>query len=140
MFSTKRGTYEDEGAYWARVLPAALAPDPVRRDVFNKLGFVAFALPPVENRRLSSQQGAFLFNGAERLTFRDSLFQMMKDYPGQWCRLFEIPASQRLEFERQLFQMNIHDLSLFPDIEGVAGFIRQKARLHWIPADIGTSW
>ena len=29
--------------------------------------------------------------------------------------------------------MNIHDLSLFPDIEGLAGFIRQKIRLHWVP-------
>jgi hypothetical protein len=31
--------------------------------------------------------------------------------------------------------MNIHDLSLFPDIEGLAGFLKQRARLHWDPDD-----
>jgi hypothetical protein len=28
--------------------------------------------------------------------------------------------------------MNIHDLALFPDMEGLAGFINQKIRLHWL--------
>jgi hypothetical protein len=29
-------------------------------------------------------------------------------------------------------QVNIHDLALFPDMEGLAGFIKQKIRLHWL--------
>jgi hypothetical protein len=36
-----------------------------------------------------------------------------------------------VDAEARLFQMNINDLSLFPDIEGVAGYVRQKARLLW---------
>jgi hypothetical protein len=31
--------------------------------------------------------------------------------------------------------MNIHELSLFPDMEGLAGFVRQKLRLYWVPGD-----
>jgi hypothetical protein len=34
--------------------------------------------------------------------------------------------------------MNIHELSLFPDIQGLAGFVRQKLRLYWV-ADESTS-
>ena len=43
-----------------------------------------------------------------------------------WCRLFQIPATELGAIERKLFQMNIHDLALFPDVEGLAGFMRQK--------------
>jgi hypothetical protein len=39
--------------------------------------------------------------------------------------------AEREEAERRLFQMNIHDLALFPDMEGLATFVRQKARLHF---------
>jgi len=35
------------------------------------------------------------------------------------------------QVEEQLFRFNVHDLSLFPDIEGLAGFVLQKIRLHW---------
>jgi hypothetical protein len=74
----------------------------------------------------------FLFNGAEGLTFEGSLFKMMATHKRPWCRLFQIPALQLPEIERKLFQMNIHDLALFPDMEGLAGFINQKTRLHWL--------
>ena len=74
----------------------------------------------------------FLFNGAEGLTFNQSLFRMMANHEGAWCHLFQIPESELSEIERRLFQMNIHDLALFPDLEGLAGFINQKIRLHWL--------
>jgi hypothetical protein len=35
------------------------------------------------------------------------------------------------EIEGKLFQRNIHEQSLFPDMEGIAGLIRQKSRLNW---------
>ena len=35
------------------------------------------------------------------------------------------------EIEERLFQMNIHEQALFPDMEGLAGLICQKLRLHW---------
>ena len=113
FFWTDRDELRSDVEYWAKALSLALTPDGIRRACFNKKGFVAFALPPVQNRRLSSQQGGFLFSGAEDLTFEESLFRMMGECDREWCRLFEIPVETRMDLERRLFQMNIHDLSLF---------------------------
>ena len=43
---------------------------------------------------------------------------------------FDIDGSALPEIEQRLFQMNIHEQSLFPDMEGLAGLIRQSIRLH----------
>jgi hypothetical protein len=37
------------------------------------------------------------------------------------------------DFWNRATPLNVHDLSLFPDTEGLAGFVRQKIRLHWSP-------
>jgi hypothetical protein len=133
FFATDLDVLVGANQQWARLLSNPLAPSGIHRDLFNKNGFVVFASPPAQNRRLSSQQGAFLLSGAEDLTFKESLFTMMKDWGDNWFRLFQVPNESLAEAEQKLFQMNIHDLSLFPDMEGLAGFIRQKARLHWVP-------
>jgi hypothetical protein len=109
----------------------ALNPCGARREHFNHNGFVAVALPPVHNPRLSSQQGMFLFNGAEALPFEESLEYMMRGVERQWYTRIQVPEGALEKVERQLFQFNIHELSLFPDIGGLAGFIRQKIRLQW---------
>ena len=88
-------------------------------------------LPTLHNPRLSSQQGLFLFNGAESSVFKVSLEDMMQDVKQPWYKRFRVPVSALKEIEKQLFQFNIHELSLFPDISGLAGFVRQKMRLHW---------
>jgi hypothetical protein len=133
-FDSPLDTLEKERDTWNFVVTAALRPSKFRRHYFNQNGLVVIASPPVQNRRLSSQQGVFLFNAAEGLNFETSLFKMMsQDAVSSWCMLFEIPAPALPDIERRLFQRNIHDLSLFPDMEGLAGFIRQKARLHWRP-------
>jgi hypothetical protein len=66
----------------AKVLANVLTPDPAHthhfRRFFDKSGLVASALPPVENQRLSSQQGAFMLNGADEKAFQESLSMMMK--------------------------------------------------------------
>ena len=118
--------------YRTKVVDKALEATGVRKRRFDQSGFVALALPSAKNLRLSSQQGVFLFNGAQGLTFSQSLFRMMASHQRLWCRLFQIPASELSEIERRLFQMNIHDLALFPDMEGLAGFIKQKIQLHWL--------
>jgi hypothetical protein len=66
----------------------------------------------------------FLFNCAQLLTFKESLFKMMQPCSG-WCRTFDIADSAISEIEQRLFQMNIHEQSMFPDMEGLAGLIRQ---------------
>jgi hypothetical protein len=129
-FATQQDILHMEGEYSTNLLAKGLDPDPIRRGVFNKDGLVLSALPPVENRRLSSQQGTFLFNAAESLTFRKSLSKMMRGRNG-WYRRFEFVEDALVDAEARLFQMNINDLSLFPDIEGVAGYVRQNARLLW---------
>jgi hypothetical protein len=83
------------------------------------------------NHRLASQQGVFLVNCAESLSFGESLKKMMATHTSEWCKRFDITADAVPHIEQRLFQMNIHEQSLFPDTEGLAGFIRQKVRLHW---------
>ena len=61
FFSTDRDTLQEEGQYWRKALSSALSATGIRRHYYKQRGLVAFALPPVQNRRLSSQQGAFLF-------------------------------------------------------------------------------
>lgn len=100
------------------------------RAVFNKEGCIAVAPPPDSNPRLASQQGVFLANCAEKLTFGESLKRMMSSKE-EWCKVFDIPTNAAREIEEMLFQMNIHEQSLFPDLEGLAGLIRQSLRLHW---------
>ena len=80
-----------------------------------------FSEGDASNSRLASQQGAFLFNGAESRSFEESLRLLMKGVGACWYKRFRVPA---VEF-------NIHDLSLFPDTEGLAGFVKQKLRLQF---------
>ncbi|MGI9075202.1 MAG: FRG domain-containing protein [Bryobacteraceae bacterium] len=122
---------QEEEASWDALIAHALDPCGTRRQLFNGNGFVAVAMPPLQNSRLSSQQGLFLFNGAEDSTFESSLEGMMANAEQQWYQRFRVPEKALEKIEEQLFQFNIHDLSLFPDIEGLAGFVRQKIRLHW---------
>lgn len=122
-----------ERVSWADLLSKALGGAGFHKNVFNREGLIALALPPVQNQRLSSQQGAFLLNGADDLTFKESLFKMMNGCQDGWYQVLAINPSILDEAERKLFQMNVHELSLFPDMEGLGGFIRQKCRLHWMP-------
>jgi hypothetical protein len=120
-----------EDRFWDTLLGHALNPCGVCGTHFNQNGFVSIALPPVQNPRLSSQQGVFLFSGAEALHFEESLDLMMGGVDRGWYKRFRVPASALREVEEQLFHINIHELSLFPDVEGLAGFVRQRIRLHW---------
>lgn len=108
----------------------ALAAVGTRRAEQARSGCVCVASPPSFNPRLASQQGVFLVNCTEDLTLRQSLMRMMGDKPG-WCVMADINVGAADEIEERLFQMNIHEQSLFPDMEGLAGFIRQRTRLHW---------
>ncbi len=122
-------TQEDD-IYWESSIRKALAPCGARREYFNRHGFVGEALPTKHNPRLSSQQGVFLFNGAEQ-RFEESLELMMNGETRQWYKRFRVPEGAIRQIEAELFQLNVHDLSLFPDTEGLAGFVKQKIRLHW---------
>lgn len=114
-----------------KLINEALSPTAIRSFEFGRLGCVAVAVPPTFNPRLASQQGLFLVNCAEELSLQKSLDTMMKERGGAWLRRLDIPTTILSEVEKRLFQMNIHEQSLFPDMEGLARFIDQKIRLHW---------
>jgi hypothetical protein len=71
---------------------------------------------------------------AEDRSFEESLERMMGSTKGGWYRRFRIPRKTLDELEKRLFQMNIHELSLFPDVQGLAGFVRQRMRLYMMGA------
>jgi hypothetical protein len=129
-FMTDRDNVAHEKHGLDAEVAAALAAKGTRRRVQEDNGCVCAAAPPIFNPRLASQQGVFLLNCAEDLTFRESLTRMMQPHAG-WCRTFDVQAGAIPNIEERLFQLNIHEQSLFPDIEGLAGLIRQKLRLHW---------
>jgi len=39
----------------------------------------------------------------------------------RWCKRFDTAVNPIPEIERKLFQMGIHEQSLFPDMQGLAG-------------------
>lgn len=119
-----------EDAHMEKLVRNALSPCRTRQKHYESNGFVAVALPPAQNSRLASQQGVFLFNGAEDHSFEESLNLMMRTSKG-WYKRFRVPADQLSKIEEKLFQLNIHDLSLVPDTEGLAGFVKQKLRLQF---------
>jgi hypothetical protein len=93
------------------------------------------AYQPVEHSlRSSSQHGLFLYNADPTHSFEESLMNMMDGSTG-WLRRIRIGASVREEALRRLHGMNIHRLSLFPDMEGLGGFVRQHVELFGRPND-----
>lgn len=113
------------------LISTALRATGTLRAELERQGSVAVASPPAFNPRLASQQGVFLVNCAESLTFGESLNRMMASHKAVWCKRLDISIDAIQHIEQKLFQMNIHEQSLFPDMEGLAGFIRQRVRLHW---------
>lgn len=129
-FATDRDEISTQIEGLRTIIQESLSADGTRRTVLNRQGCVCAISPPEFNPRLASQQGVFLLNCAEELTFEESLTRMMTGQTG-WLKTFDIPNSAAVNIEERLFQMNIHEQSLFPDMQGLAGLIRQKARLHW---------
>jgi hypothetical protein len=121
----------DETLGWRRLIEELL---PARGSLLHELDrqeCVCAALPPALNPRLASQQGVFMLNLAGGLGFKKSLDMMMAPRKTAWCKKFDIAETAIPEIEQKLFQMNIHEQSLFPDMQGLAELIRQKLRLHW---------
>jgi hypothetical protein len=112
------------------LIAESLSASEAYRGALNRGGGVSVAAPPAFNPRLASQQGVFLLNCAEGLSLSNSLNSMMQGTAG-WCKTADIDIEPIPDVEQKLFQRNIHEQSLFPDMEGLAGMIRQKIRLHW---------
>ena len=92
-------------------------------------GYVFPFLPPIESMRLSQQQGLFLVNGDYSRSFEESLAAMASRASREWLRRIRFPHAIRDEVRRQLFRMNLHELTLFPDGEGLSRFLVQRLKL-----------
>ena len=139
---TQRDNIERDAQELQELIDKSLASNVKDREKLNKRGCVCVAPPSVFNPRLVNQQGVFLVNFARGLSLEESLTMMMeekqpKEKPrfripaSRWRKQFDIPVRSIPDIEKRLFQMNIHEQSLFPDLEGLTGLIRQKIRLHW---------
>jgi hypothetical protein len=128
--ASERDVLRNDALAMRRAAEDALKAEGTFRRGLNEHGCVCMTMPPSFNPRLASQQGVFLLNCAEELTFEESLEKMMGAKP-DWCETFDIAPDCFREVEERLFQSNIHEQSLFPDMEGLAGLVRQKTRLHW---------
>lgn len=80
------------------------------------------------NPRLDRQQGAFLFSGSGT-PLCESVLHMMKDQSG-WCKRFTIDPRIAEEVESRLHQMNVHHLTLFPDLNGLSHYSRRAGMLR----------
>lgn len=89
---------------------------------------VRLCTPGFESQRISSQQGCFLYNCNLAESFEASLNGMMGSDDG-WAYKFLIPRSSREEFLRKLLWMNVHAVSLFPDLDGLSRFLKMKSEL-----------
>ncbi len=94
----------------------------------NKESLVRICTPGFESQRMSSQQGCFLYNCNLTESFQDGLVGMVGGDRG-WAYRFLIPQSTRDEFLKKLLWMNVHDVSLFPDLDGLGRFLKMKADL-----------
>ncbi len=133
-FSTERDEIVDSIVGPRAAVVEAYGATSFQRGEQNRRGCVGAALPAEFNPRLACQQGLFLINCAEGATLGQSLSRMMKG-KADWYRRYDIAPSAFRQIEEQLFKMNIHEQALFPDLDGLAGLVRQKALLLWSQAD-----
>jgi len=127
-FRRQRGIITDEQKRLSMLIEELLSDD--FQDALKETGCICTTPPAAFNSRLASQQGLFMINFVDDLNFWKSLTMMMEGCRG-WAKTVTIPIKSIPIIERELFKMNIHEQSLFPDMQGLAGFIRQKIRLHW---------
>ena len=62
-------------------------------------------------------------------SFAESLKCMMVGSSDDWLQCLIIPAGLRPECLKRLMNMNIHPLSVYPDISGLAEFLKLKKEL-----------
>jgi hypothetical protein len=128
-FASDIHVLQAEDARNAALLQKALRPSTQERYYLQSSGLVMPAMPSWENARLSAQQGLFLLNASISMSFRDSLFHMMEGVQ-DWCHRLLIPTNLNGEIQRYLVsRMNLHEFSLFPDMDGLARFLVQKVEL-----------
>lgn len=83
------------------------------------------------NPRLDRQQGLFVF-ALGKCKLAGALATLMSGRTG-WCHRFSFQSSALAGAEMYLHGMNIHHLSLFPDLEGLARYCTRISHLRLVP-------
>jgi hypothetical protein len=111
--------------------------NPLTTDADSSLRWIMPVLPTFQIPRLSSQQGCFLWNCQADGGFEDSLSAMMNGVASGWLWRVTFPTRLCEEFLRRLMILNVHPVTLFPDLDGLANFVNLKSKLF--PASESTS-
>ncbi|WP_226481310.1 FRG domain-containing protein [Natrinema amylolyticum] len=82
--------------------------------------YVMFFRPPAIDDRIVNQSAVFSFQSDPRLI----LDQWLADRPDCYRKIV-IPGERKLEFRDKLDQMNVNHRTLFPDLEGLATWLKQ---------------
>jgi len=96
---------------------------------YKKMLLVYPVNPLSLNRRLTAQQGIFLFPGDIRQSFAKNLSSCEKfgsDSKNLYKIVINVCVDQRNEILSQLRSMNIYEAVLFPDLDGFAKSMRQE--------------
>jgi hypothetical protein len=96
------------------------------------LPFILPYWPREHNRRLAAQQGIFLVNSLSDCGFLSTLREMHDLSDAEFIRRFHMPWSFRRQALCRLEEMNVHELSLFPDLTGLGTWVGHHVRhLVW---------
>ena len=103
-------------------------------DEYKDEGLIAELPPRWANARMAFQQGTFLLNCNHRLSFMQSLERMMDGASlssDLWVRKLVFPWTLREKIWTFLYDRNIHPLTLFPDLDGLAHLLKLKNDVLW---------
>lgn len=109
-FATEKHTDED-GAVYFYTYPGLLNVES-NKDPF-KVQSVSLMLPTHVSRRIAAQSGLFSIHPAPE-----------KPYDSDEVMKVIIPAARKLELQELLVKYGVHKNSLFPDLDGLCGYIR----------------
>jgi hypothetical protein len=97
----------------------------INESLFEKIFYennqqLVFPVEPFSmNRRYSLQQSVFVSTGTSQQPFMDQLQFLGSDMSKAVVKI-EMPGCYKKEVLRELWQMNLHRASLFPDLDGYA--------------------
>jgi hypothetical protein len=123
-WATKAGVREGQDSG----LRVALDPEFTLYATERHEGLIRIFTPATESLRASAQQGCFLYNCNLNMSFEASLAEMMQSNSA-WLYRILIPGQLRPEFLKRLMWMNVHGLSLFPDLDGLSRFLALKLEI-----------
>ncbi len=89
----------------------------------NKIDTPRVIVPWVFNKRIESQHARFTYSGRKYINMG---FEDIEDELKPWEKLdwFEVPAGNKSQIKQDLEKLQIHEKTLFPDLDGLARYLR----------------